>query len=85
MQSCLLYLIKGFRHMGLVDKAMCLLWMVMLETGPSYLAMRRYLNSIRSMTTDQGTEFGLADLPDILPDFIQFLNPKLRCKVVRNT
>ena len=60
---------------ALAGKATALLWMMWLCFGPSYLLLRAALDSITFINTDMGAERGIVDLPDILPQFMQILNP----------
>ena len=46
---------------GLLQKTFVLLWQIWLVSGPSLKQLRRFLDSVRSVTTDMGTEMGIAD------------------------
>lgn len=63
----------GFKHMHLSDKIFAVLWMALLEFGPDIVSLRHFCNNVRSVTTDMGTESGLCDLPDVLPEFLQLV------------
>ncbi len=64
----------GVGRMSVTDKVQALLFQIFLENGPSVAGMRAALNSVRQVLSDMGTEFGLADCADILPQlFPSFL------------
>lgn len=68
-----------------LGKAMTLLWQVFLVAGPQPSRMRTFLNRIRSITTDLGTERLLANFPDVLPDFFYWIGARLPAAVARRT
>jgi hypothetical protein len=65
----------AFKHLSVADKVHSVLWMVMLEVGPSFRAMRWFLDHVISWTTDLGTEHHIVNSSDVLPNFIRMLNP----------
>ena len=69
----------------LVGKVMTLLWQVFLIAGPHPNGMRRFLNRIRSITTDLGTERLLAGVRDLLPEFYVWIGAKLVRPIPRRT
>jgi len=56
----------GYGCTSALHKACALLWALFWEHGPLKSNARRCLNSIVSIVTDMGGEFGVANLPDIL-------------------
>jgi hypothetical protein len=54
-----------------------LLWQIFLLVGSRYEEIRRFLASIRSITTDFGTERLLSGMPDLLPSFCKAVNIEL--------
>ena len=54
-------------------KLVALLWCIWLLVGPRPDDVLRFVRSVRSITTDLGTERLLAIMPDILPDFFGLL------------
>ena len=65
-------MMHGF--MGKVEKCICFLWTVFLIAGPYMETMRFFLNRVRSVTTDFGTELTLTSMPDYLPAFMRRLH-----------
>ena len=63
-------------HLDRAGKLMTLLWQIFLIAGPTFAAMRRFCNRIRSITTDFGVERGLANSADVLDLFYSFIDPK---------
>ena len=63
----------GYGHMSLLHKAYSFLWCVFLECGADLNTIRWKLSRIRGFTTDRGTERGLADMHDVLPDLCESL------------
>jgi hypothetical protein len=59
----------GVGHMGLKQKAFAFLWAIFLEIGPCVRSIRWKLMNVISFCTDKGTEKGLVELTDILPEF----------------
>lgn len=49
--------------MDAVGKAAALVWMIFLLAGPAFHSMQGFLTRVRSITTDQGTERKIADMP----------------------
>ena len=47
------------------------LWIVLLLVGPRLASLRTFLEHVRSITTDMGTEFGVRESADVLPTFLQ--------------
>lgn len=47
-------------------KTICPLWGIFLIVGPSFLAMRWFLNCVEGITSDQGAERKINDMRDIL-------------------
>ena len=68
----------GYGQQGLLAKSWALLWKLFLETGPSETLMRWRLRAVRGLTTDCGTEAGIAFLPDLLPFFWKALVARSR-------
>ena len=58
-------------------KAIAFVWQVYLLVGPSFLAVRRVLDSIISVTVDMGVERHIGDMPDFLLDFFSAIDPSL--------
>jgi hypothetical protein len=65
----LTYLGVGFTT--LADKVFNFLWVAFLEVGPDAALMRWRLSRIAGFCTDRGTEAGMCDVRDILPEFFQ--------------
>ena len=65
---CLAY---GFGRV--IDKAIALLHALFLICGPDKLVLEYVLASIRSVTTDLGTEIDIPDIPDILDPFLKVM------------
>ena len=59
--------------LGQVGKGLALLWQVWLMVGPDPHQVLRFVQSIRAIVTDMGTERLLAGLPDLLPDFFRLI------------
>ena len=58
-------------RMGLIDKAIAFIHVMTLTFG-FHLPLREWVFSlVRSFTTDQGTEFSLPDVPNILPMYLR--------------
>ena len=57
--------------MSLVDKGIALLWGIHLVVGLDEGMLRWIFDKIVSVTTDQGVELGLLDLPDLIPAFVK--------------
>ena len=55
---------------------MCLLWAIWLVAGPSYSAMQAYLGTVRCWLSDFGDEARIADAPNVLPVFWEWLTRK---------
>ena len=66
-----------------MGKTMSLLWQVYLVAGPHPRGMRTFLNRIRSITTDLGTERLVAGCSDVLPEFYNWIGAKLPKPVSR--
>ena len=66
----------GFGHTRTQDKRMCLLWQLWLLAGPSMKSMRAWLGTVRTSISDWGTESGMLDAPDLLPQFFGDLTGK---------
>ena len=49
------------------------LWKLYLEVGPDIELFRWRLLTTRFISSDMGTESGLADVRDVLPEFFQWL------------
>ena len=62
-----------FGHYGLMDKTMALVWALFLCAGPQETSMRFFLNKVKSITTDFGTELKLANSPDMLRPFLHWM------------
>ena len=73
----------GFGFMGLTAKIFSLLWKLFLETGPDLSLLRWKLSRIRGFCTDQGTEAGIADCRDMLPEFLQYIGSSLASICIR--
>ena len=52
-----------------VDKALAFLWSAWLMSGPSYESFAFFIDSIASVTTDQGTEMHMLDIPNLKKAF----------------
>ena len=63
----------GHQHLKLADKVMAMLWMVWLVAGPTKAGLQAYVDSVRMIVTDWGTESGIQDAPDVLDIFFEFL------------
>ena len=55
---------------SLAYKTFALLWQIFLVVGPSGDDMRRWVDSVESITTDWGTESGIVNAPDVIPWFL---------------
>ena len=53
-----------------LDKVLAFLWALYLTFGPDHGILSWAIMLIRSVTTDQGTELGFIDTPDILAPFL---------------
>jgi hypothetical protein len=51
---------------GLLFKVVCFLWYCFLEHGPTIENVRFFLAQVTAVLTDQGSEFGICNFPDIL-------------------
>lgn len=58
---------------GVLAKAVVLLWAVFLIAGPELRLMQFFLSKVASITTDFGTELALCLTPDIAPTFMKWL------------
>ena len=58
---------------SLVGKTSALLWLIFLQVGPFFADIRNFCNSVAGITSDMGTEKGLADYKDILIPFCKAL------------
>ena len=63
-----------YERYRLIDKVFALLWTLYLVVGPRLAMLRFVCNSIRTFTTDLGTEMNMSSIPDILPAFVAWLN-----------
>ena len=70
----------GVGHMGLKQKAFAFLWAIFLEIGPCFRSIRWKLMNVISFCTDKGTEKGLVELTDILPDFCRTIGIQEHCE-----
>ena len=69
-----------FACLGLSDKCVATLFAIILECGLSVRAIRAYLHSVRAVVSDFGTEAGLADCKDVLPQMLRVLTKgRLKC------
>ncbi|CAK0789149.1 unnamed protein product [Prorocentrum cordatum] len=59
----------GMSMFSALGKCFALLWQVFLIAGPRFEDVRKFLNIVRSLTVDFGTERLLADYEDVLPWF----------------
>ena len=66
----------GTAYRSAYGKTWAFLWMLVLVGGGKYSMLRSVLESIRSFTTDLGTEF-------LVRDFGDFLIPFMRCTGAR--
>lgn len=64
----------AYGEYGVVDKAIALLWALFLVCGLDAGLIRWLLLKTVSITTDQGSEFAIAGLPDIFPAFFAWLS-----------
>eukprot|EP00969_Alexandrium_andersonii_P241582 10667850-Alexandrium_andersonii.AAC.1 len=64
----------GFGHTTLVDKTMALLWQIWLIAGPAQATLEKWRASVRVIVTDWGTEAGIADAPNLIPQFMEWLS-----------
>ena len=62
-----------YGHAGIAYKALALLWALYLIVGPCLEILSWVLTSIRSTTTDMGSELGLLCTPNLLPQFLRYL------------
>ena len=60
----------GYGCVDLPSKMSRLLWAIFLEVGGDEGLFFEYTNSVRSLTTDMGTESGLANFPDCRSAFL---------------
>jgi hypothetical protein len=60
----------GYGFQSLADKLFAFLWTVFLEIGPFPELIRKRLLRIRGWTTDWGTESGICNTADVLPQFL---------------
>ena len=58
-------------------KTYALLWMLVLQLGPRYHALRAFLSCVQSMTTDYGAEHKIIDGPDVLIPFLRSIGAAL--------
>ena len=61
-------------QLGLKQKVFAFLWALWLEVGPSQALFRWKLSHIVGFTTDRGVEKGIADVCDVLPEFLATLS-----------
>ncbi|CAK0833336.1 unnamed protein product, partial [Prorocentrum cordatum] len=64
----------GMSMFSALGKCFALLWQVFLIAGPRFEDVRTFLNRVRSLTVDFGTERLLADYEDVLPWFLRSLS-----------
>jgi hypothetical protein len=57
----------------LIGKTVATLWLVFLQVGPNFVDMRDFCDHVTGITTDFGTEHGIAYFRDILPAFCRHL------------
>ena len=62
-----------FGGTSVVDKALSLLWATWFLTGPRLESLQYFLNKIGSLTTGQGIEIKLVELPSIATAFFESL------------
>ena len=63
-----------FGRCRLVDKCAALLWALFLVVGHDHAHLQWLLSKVTSITTDQGTEFAMTDVPDFLHCFLRRLS-----------
>ena len=63
--------ILGHGRAGLAEKAQATMHQTWLEYGPSISQVRAANNDVRQILSDMGTEFGIADYADVLPDMLR--------------
>ena len=63
----------SFGHMSWKQKAYAFLWVQFLECGGDWVIIRFKLGRCRGFTTDRGTEAGITELEDCLPEFLESL------------
>ena len=73
----------GYGFMKLEDKIFSLLWALFLEIGSDPLMMRWRLACIRGFCTDMGVECGIADAPDLLPEFLSAIGVNVKVPRLR--
>ena len=57
----------------LLGKVVATLWAIFLQVGPHYNDIRNFCNRVCCITSDMGTEIGIADYKDILFPFCKTL------------
>ena len=62
-------------------KMLALLYQCWLMVGPRFGDLRRFCDRIRGICTDMGTERLLANMPDVVPDFMKLIHPKFLDRV----
>jgi hypothetical protein len=68
-----------------IAKTVGLLWQIVLVVGLDFPAVRRVCNRISSLTTDFGVERWIADQPDWLDVFFEFVGAKPRGDIPNQT
>lgn len=61
--------------MDTVGKALALLWQFWLMCGPGFQLLKSFCRRVRAITTDQGVERKIGQLPCILPEFYHLIDP----------
>ena len=57
---------------GLLHKMIGLLWSLCLVLGPNPDKFKWFCSKVTSFTTDLGTEFGITNVPNLLPTFLRY-------------
>jgi hypothetical protein len=68
----------GYGYMALRQKIFGFLWKIFLETGPDEELLRLRLAHVKGVTTDFGTEAGIADSNDCLQEFLIAIGSPLK-------
>ena len=69
---------------GVMSKAFAFLWAIYLGIGPWEFGLTLFFTKVRGLTTDMGTELGLADVPNLIKGFLLYLLGK-SMEVVQTT
>lgn len=69
---------------GVMSKAFAFLWAIYLGIGPWEFGLTLFFTKVRGLTTDMGTELGLADVPNLIKGFLLYLLGK-SMEVVKTT